>query len=965
MEAFIPLIVVLVLFYLFVVPILTIAALVKSSGKQAVIDRLEEDLAQMRRRLWRLEQIEELSREDSGEVKSAAPAPVVQRSESAVRKIPEDIELTTISETEKEPLPEESVIPVDPPLVPGESFTLEVGGKEVVMEPVDVEPSPDDAYLPSDETLNTDIELEPVDPEKRFELDESVEPEPVSQTVEESEPAAAPVAVEAVQKASAPKEGGLAGIMKILSDVNAFVLVGLVVLFAGLAFFLKYSSDNDILVVPIELRLAGVGAVGVILTGLGWFLRGKKESYSLLLQGQGLGITYLTIFASFKMFGVLPPLAALGLMAVTGGAAVCLAVLQNARTLALVSIIGGFLAPMLTASGSSNHVLLFSYFLLLNLVVFAITNYRPWRSLTIVSFYFTFVIAALWGASSYHADKFSTVEPFLIIFWLLYIGIALFHAFRQPPKLRGFVDGTILFGTPIAAFTLQASMVNQFPFAMAFSALAASIVYTSISVLIWKRKDEKLHMLAESLLVVGVLFGTVAIPFALTELQELTVAVWALEGAGILWVALRYNRVYARYIGIAIECIALLAFVITAEEIGAGSILFLNGFTLGAIMISLSMICSSYWQRNRQSLSAPALYVIGFVTLLVAGAYQIDYHASDVETGLTLFYIAVSAVTFILGRRLLWKPQTLSSFIIVPTLIISYLNLTFDNEFLFGSLSGFAVILGIVVWYLELQFAHEESLYKKVNETFHVVTLIALTALFTRDGWLLLEPHFGEGSLWRMAYVPLVPIGMIWFMIVSPIPLMQKYRESFLRYTGGVIIGALTLWSFSQIGLNGVQEGMAYYPLVNPIDLVQLLAIFTLVFWWRRAGITVSYAVRSLLAGFIFLWANAMVLRTIAHHSDMPYRIDEMLVSPVAQSTITIFWTLYGTAYMIVGTRFSRRSTWIGGASLLGVVSCKLMLDLLMQQSLIRIVTFIVVGIIFMAVGYFSPFPQKKNEESK
>ena len=49
--------------------------------------------------------------------------------------------------------------------------------------------------------------------------------------------------------------------------------------------------------------------------------------------------------------------------------------------------------------------------------------------------------------------------PFLILFFLFYVGIAVLYASRQAPDLKGYVDGTLVFGTPIIAFGLQAGMM--------------------------------------------------------------------------------------------------------------------------------------------------------------------------------------------------------------------------------------------------------------------------------------------------------------------------------------------------------------------------------------------------------------------------------------------------------------------------------------------------------------------------
>src|SRR5690606_14737555 len=85
---------------------------------------------------------------------------------------------------------------------------------------------------------------------------------------------------------------------------NAIVRIGVLILFLGVAFLLRYAAEHALL--PVELRIAGVAAGGVVLAGLGWRLRERRRGYGLTLQGAGVGILYLTIFAAFRLYGLVP-----------------------------------------------------------------------------------------------------------------------------------------------------------------------------------------------------------------------------------------------------------------------------------------------------------------------------------------------------------------------------------------------------------------------------------------------------------------------------------------------------------------------------------------------------------------------------------------------------------------------------------------------------------------------------------
>lgn len=133
------------------------------------------------------------------------------------------------------------------------------------------------------------------------------------------------------------------------TEGNPVVRVGMVVLFFGVSFLVKYAAEHNI--VPIELRLAGVSLAAVAVLVTGWKLRERPGAYGLVLQGGAVAVLYLTVFASVKLYHLLPSVFAFALMVVLVALAGVLAVLQDARALALFGAAGGFVTPILLSSG--------------------------------------------------------------------------------------------------------------------------------------------------------------------------------------------------------------------------------------------------------------------------------------------------------------------------------------------------------------------------------------------------------------------------------------------------------------------------------------------------------------------------------------------------------------------------------------------------------------------------------------
>jgi uncharacterized membrane protein len=109
---------------------------------------------------------------------------------------------------------------------------------------------------------------------------------------------------------------------------------------------------------------------------------------------------------------------------------------QDARALAVMSVLGGFLAPLLAASDDGNYIALFSYYLILNLGICAIVWFKAWRELTLLGFAFTFVIASLWGYYSYQFNFYLPTQLFLIAFFLLYAAIPVVEAKQHSSSFK-------------------------------------------------------------------------------------------------------------------------------------------------------------------------------------------------------------------------------------------------------------------------------------------------------------------------------------------------------------------------------------------------------------------------------------------------------------------------------------------------------------------------------------------------
>ena len=759
---------------------------------------------------------------------------------------------------------------------------------------------------------------------------------------------------------------------------NILVRVGVIVLFFGVAFLLKYAAERSQL--SIEFRLMGVAVGAMVMLVLGWRLRSRRENYALILQGGGIGVLYLTVFAALRLYHALPAGGALGILVAVGVFSAILAIVQNSRALAVLGISGGFLAPILTSTGSGSHVMLFSYYALLNAGIFGIAWFKAWRPLNLLGFIFTFAIGTLWGVSKYNAALFTSTEPFLILFFLFYVAIAVLYASRQSPDLKGYVDGTLVFGTPIIAFGLQAGMVRIFEYGLAYSALALSLFYLLLAKILFNRQRDTFRLLVESFLALGVVFGTLAIPLALDG--RWTSAVWALEGAAMVWVGARQSRTLARVFGILLQFAGGYAFLINFNH-SYGQLPIFNSVYIGSILISFAGLFSAwYLERHRASLIAiehaviHALFAWGVLWWFGAGLREIDHNVlREFAVSVMLVFVAFSSVVFsFLNQRLTWPAAKIPALGLLPAMVVLAIIQYLQVAHPFAGLGYIGWLLAFTAQYWLLR-RYEGDTSAPLILAFHAAALWLLAVIASWEfAWGI--DHWVQGqSTWPLIAWALVPGLMLGWLSTRGQRLawpVAAHLPTYLGLAAVPLVLFLWLWSlFTNLTSDGNPFPIIYLPLLNPLDLAQILVFIILMTWlikihqlkigaFERIPRTQAYAV---IAATLFIWLNAALLRTLHYWADVPFSIDALMRSVLVQAALSIFWSLLALGVMRYAAHKKLRLLWFIGAVLMAAVVIKLFtIDISGIGSLARIISFIGVAVLMLVVGYIAPLPEREKE---
>lgn len=787
---------------------------------------------------------------------------------------------------------------------------------------------------------------------------------------------------------------------------NAIVRIAALILLLGVVFLLSYATEH--IQVPIALRLAVVAAGGLALLRTGRRTVSARRAYGLTLQGAGIAVLYLTLYAAFRRYELLPAGLAFMLLGVLASVTAVLAVRQNALPLAVLGFSGGFLAPVLTSSGQGSYAALFTYYLLLNLAIAWLAARQTWKLLNLVGCSLTFGVGLVWGALNWRPEMLRSTEPFLVAHIALYLYISVQYS-RQllaagaPSQGLRYVDGGLLFGMPIAAFALQAGMVKHLPYALAASAAVLGATYLALARWVWRISGERAQLLTEAILALGVIFVALALPLALDA--QWSGAAWAIQGAGVAWLALRQKRPWALLMGVVLIVGATLSFWAGLPARSAQQLLFANGIFTGGAVLALAALAVAHqtWQQMhapgpadpRGWISASSLQLVhaallglGVLLALAAGMRELraanwpELDWSTRTVGLLLLWTLLSEW---LHKRLRWPALT------IPARILFGLALLISADAGSSALLSSHVVawrrlwpwdllqvgaLLLTGWWLLRRLDLDPEHRRGSVAAEHLMLAWYAAAQGAMKLYLLSDELIAHRAAWSPTALILIPGALALWLVNRWQHMQWPVAQHALAYRNGFALPALALLLAWVAGANLLANGsmlpLPYLPLLNPIDLGHLLILLytaALAQVCRQRGLPLSEHWIKALGIAAFWWINGLLVRTLHHWADTPMWLDGTLRSSLLQTALTIWWTLTAMSCMLYATHKSTpqsaRLLWSAGAGLLGVVVVKLLLvDLSDTGTLARIVSFIGVGLLMLVIGYVSPLPPVQNGAS-
>jgi uncharacterized membrane protein len=268
---------------------------------------------------------------------------------------------------------------------------------------------------------------------KTVPLQEIKKQEPVNPVAEEVKKEA--IAEPFVQKNSQTSPPKIKKALGFEETIGArwFSIIGIVVLVLGVAIGVKYAIDKDLINETTRLVLGYL--VGGIILSLALVYKKKYDMFSAILLSGAIAVMYFTTYIGYSHYHFYSAPVAFVIMAFFTGFTVFAAHVYNYEVIALIGLVGGYTLPPLLSTGSGEIQYMFGFMLILNFGVLALSFKKYWKFVNHVAYALTWLIFAVWMASSYKPEVyFGRTMFFATAFYLIfYLSFISYKIFRNKP----------------------------------------------------------------------------------------------------------------------------------------------------------------------------------------------------------------------------------------------------------------------------------------------------------------------------------------------------------------------------------------------------------------------------------------------------------------------------------------------------------------------------------------------------
>ena len=435
------------------------------------------------------------------------------------------------------------------------------------------------------------------------------EPAPVAQVAAATQPAAS----------SGPD-------WEFLLGRNWFAIIGGIAVVLGIGFFLKLAFDNNWISDTGRIILGIV--VGLAFLGAGEYAQRRVPRWAQPVTASGAAILYLSIYAAFGLYRLIPAELSFILLAVVVTAAVLLALRYESIVIALLGVVGAFVSPLLLGTDLPDERFVLAYILLVDIGILAISAFRNWRWLTLVGWVGSYGIFSYWLIGSYGNDPVFAHIALSGIFLTFAAAMPLYHILWR--RVPGAADLTLM-TINAAGYSLLTPIIlwDDYEGWVGLIALSLALLYGLFALAAHLRKGVPFTVTVFSLAFASVFL---ALAFPLQFSGHSVALGWAAQGTATAWLGFYIRRWQTRAFGIAALLLAalhLLLFDFWVDPDSYTPIINVRFVTMAFVIAAFSA-AALFYRRYRESEGMLKLEVgampamLGMANLIALGLLSLE-----------------------------------------------------------------------------------------------------------------------------------------------------------------------------------------------------------------------------------------------------------------------------------------------------------------------------------------------------
>ncbi|MFN0167534.1 MAG: DUF2339 domain-containing protein [Bryobacteraceae bacterium] len=549
--------------------------------------------------------------------------------------------------------------------------------------------------------------------------------------------------------------------------------IGAVTVLFAVAFFFKLAVENEWIGESGRVVLGVLAGFASIAAG-DWMWKRGHQLYAQGVSALGIGVLYLSFYAAFGFYKLVPAGFAFVMMAASAAMGGVLALRYNAQPILVIGALAAYATPILLSTGEDRPWVFFGYLAVINAGALAAARHRGWIPAEAILLIGTAGLYMAW-----FADRFRASDPAKQLVATVFAVI--FSALFASSNTRIFAAAAQAAGLLILSQIWKHDPTSFFLFTLGLSACGLVIA----QVRNWSY---------QALVTLSAAFLSYAATSFSYETPELRIFLFLtlLFLLFFVWLPFRFlvQRIAVEYADLLVAAVAAIAYFASVFALFDGrhnAYLALLSVALGGLYLALGY---QLWQVETDALkdARPALLSAGVALCFVTLAIPIYFSGYTITIA---WAVEMAVLAWVATRmnvdRLVWSAALLGLMVAMRVFLVDstiYLDpkttLAFGNARFLAALIA-AIALGLSAWWaqpkpLRLAFylaAHSVMLFGLLQEMIELAGRLdgpyssirsALISLTVAAYALLL---IVAGVAYRMALNRILGLGLLAVVILK------------------------------------------------------------------------------------------------------------------------------------------------------------------------------------------------------